>query len=338
ATMRSDNDWTVRIVSVGGDNTPRVLRRFGSDLVSACGSYVVFGLSLANEGIRNGDQRIFDQFRDNLRTLIDNSRAVGLQPVVVSNYPRSDYDAQDYQFIKDMNLLIHQWDVPSVNVLGAVDDGAGRWAAGFQDDLGHPNLAGHQEFFHAFVPSLFDALAAGKPQPVQQRDPQGIRMFIPDQRLSFEPEDTLHSFSLAFTAAVRKVGELARFVTQDGRTASLAVNTLGQLTYSSTAGEITHSADLGDALPHHILLTHNYARGRTELFVDGKVADTGLAERVIATEFRVGVRPEGGQADFTVANLTFWRSSLNPDEATVAATGEALLQGSLEIYAPLAPE
>ncbi|MDP7692779.1 MAG: hypothetical protein QGG89_13175, partial [Vicinamibacterales bacterium] len=66
-----------------------------------------------------------------------------------------------------MNLLVNSWDVPSVNLLGAIDDGAGRWAQGFVADPSHPNSAGHTEMAHAFVPSLFDALAAGKPLPVK---------------------------------------------------------------------------------------------------------------------------------------------------------------------------
>ena len=56
-----------------------------------------------------------------------------------------------------------RWDVPSVNFLGAVDDGTGKWAKGFWHDSLHPNAAGHDELARTFVPTLFDALEQGKP-------------------------------------------------------------------------------------------------------------------------------------------------------------------------------
>ena len=63
-----------------------------------------------------------------------------------------------------MNLLIHEWDLPSINLLGAIDDGKGVWATGYQNgtDIYHPNTDGHREFTYAMVPSLFDAIDAGK--------------------------------------------------------------------------------------------------------------------------------------------------------------------------------
>ena len=86
-------------------------------------------------------------------------------PVVANCYTRNDYTPEDYGFIKEMNLLLHAWAVPTVNLLGAVDDGQGHWAAGYFDDALHPNDRGHAELAHAWVPSLFDALRAGKPLP-----------------------------------------------------------------------------------------------------------------------------------------------------------------------------
>jgi hypothetical protein len=39
---------------------------------------------------------------------------------------------------------------------------AGRWISGYWADGAHPNDAGYAEFYYAFVPSLFDAVAAGR--------------------------------------------------------------------------------------------------------------------------------------------------------------------------------
>ncbi len=35
-----------------------------------------------------------------------------------------------------------------MNLLGAIDNGTGNWATGYQADFGHPNQAGHTEFFY----------------------------------------------------------------------------------------------------------------------------------------------------------------------------------------------
>src|SRR3546814_16977577 len=66
-----------------------------------------------------------------------------------------------------MNLKIHQWNVPSINLLGAIDDLSGHWMDGFWADGFHPNDAGHAEMAYTIVPSLFDALESGKPSPVK---------------------------------------------------------------------------------------------------------------------------------------------------------------------------
>ena len=50
-------------------------------------------------------------------------------------------------------------------VLGAIDDGKGHWALGWDDK--HPQNSGHHEFLYSFVPSLFEALEKGKPNPVK---------------------------------------------------------------------------------------------------------------------------------------------------------------------------
>lgn len=62
-----------------------------------------------------------------------------------------------------MDLFIHELDAPSVNLLGAVDDGGGRWAPGYRFDDLHPNDAGHEEMLYTIVPSLLDALYDGNP-------------------------------------------------------------------------------------------------------------------------------------------------------------------------------
>jgi hypothetical protein len=54
--------------------------------------------------------------------------------------------------VRRANVEQAQWDVPTVNVLGAIDDGKGHWALGWDDK--HPQASGHAEFAYSFVPSL----------------------------------------------------------------------------------------------------------------------------------------------------------------------------------------
>ena len=90
-------------------------------------------------------------------------------PIVTLCYTRNDFTAVEYEYTRRMNLAINAWDVPSVNFLGAVDDGTGKWAKGFWHDSLHPNAAGHDELARTFVPTLFDALEQGKPAPTAIR-------------------------------------------------------------------------------------------------------------------------------------------------------------------------
>ena len=91
-----------------------------------------------------------------------------------------------------MNLAINAWDVPSVNFLGAVDDGTGKWAKGFWHDSLHPNAAGHEELVRTFVPTLFDAIEQGKPAPARATATGFARIEGGATALSFTPDASMH--------------------------------------------------------------------------------------------------------------------------------------------------
>lgn len=171
--------------NVGGNNTTLVMSRWKKDLLPQCARYVVYGLSLANEGIVN-TPGAFDQFKTNMAKLIQDAKDSGMVPLVVNNYANNDFSKDIYAKILSMDLLIHGWNVPTINVLGSLDDGAGHWAPGFFAGAGHPNDKGYQEKASAFVPSLFDALKKGKPHP--QKNPTGLVKIKSGNKLSFLPE------------------------------------------------------------------------------------------------------------------------------------------------------
>jgi lysophospholipase L1-like esterase len=326
--------WTVANISVPGDNTTKVAARWNRDLRPQHGRYVVLALSLGNEGIHGGGQPIFEQFKTNLAQLVQRARAEGLVPVVANCYTRNDYTSEDYAYIRQMNLLLHAWAVPSINTLGAVDDGAGHWAPGYWDDALHPNDRGHAELAHAIVPSLFDALRAGKAVP--HRAPTSyVRLGSGPGRaatsLVLRPEALLHPFTQVISFRTAGTGPLITL--QDSTTTgSLAIGASGGLTYvSAKGGRLASPRRVNDNRWHQLALTHYYAAGQTVLYLDG--AEVGrLPERLLIRQLSLGggQAPRGGQ----YRNWLFYRAGMNADEMRALAA-DSVLKSSLELYAPL---
>lgn len=297
--------WTLSNRSIPGNSTVDVTGRY-DDLVMDGGKYVIYALSLGNEGIHGAASQaaVYKQWKDNMQSLISRARNEGRKVVVIGNYGRGDFNASDYAYVKDINLEIAQWNVPSVNVLGAVDDEAGHWPSGYQngDDAYHPNDAGHAEMSYTLVPSLFDAMEAGKPLPV--RDASGS-IDLRTGSVSFTPEATVHPFTVAF------------YVQTSGNGTILSIAGPGREYSAQTLG-------VNDGNWHLVAVTHYYAQGVTRVYVDG-VCVSSAAERIAAAGFSIG----GG----TFRELFFWRSGMNADEISALCDG-AMLKSSLEIYAP----
>ena len=321
--------WTTANISIPGDNTLKVLERWERDLPPQQGRYVVYALALGNEGIHEGGQAKFDQFKANMQVLIAKARAQGMVPVVTNSYTRNDYTAEDYAYIRQMNLLLHAWAVPTVNLLGAVDDGHGRWAPSYFDDGFHPNDRGHAELAHAWVPSLFDALRAGKALP-HAHATSGVRL-APDAVLRLVPEALVHPFTQVISFRTAGVGSL--LVLQDSTLAgSLSIEPGGALIYASAkGGRLSSPARVNDSRWHQVALTHYFARGETQLYLDG--AEVGhLPEQLHLRQLTLGGArtPRGAQ----YRNWLFYRAGMNADEMRALAA-DSLLKSSLELYAPL---
>jgi lysophospholipase L1-like esterase len=328
--------WVTANVAVPGNNTTDVLGRFEADVLPQHGKYVLIGLALGNEGILTGGQPIFNQFRDNLIRIVQLARNNGLVPIVAGGYTRNDYSATQYTFTRQMNLLIHGWNLPSLNLLGAVDDGNGRWADGYWWDALHPNDIGHAEMSYAIVPSLLDALNANKPQPTR-RATNGLtlskRQGQATDIIRLVPEELVHPFTTSVRFRASTAGQLVQVLDSAGLSAgTVSIDASGVVKYSSAKGQtITGSVNVTDNRWHQLVLTHYYARGATQLYVDS-VREGNVAERLRPTRFDFG----GAAAPTRVQlrNLYFYRSGMNQDEVWAMAA-DSLLKGSLEIYAPL---
>lgn len=333
----SSNNWTVSGASINGNNTTNVLNRWDSDLIGDCSGYVIYGLSLGNEGIHDNGQAAFDSYRDNMQLLIQKARDAGKTPVVCNNYTRADFTAADYAYVKQMNLLMHEWDVPSINMLGAIDNGSGQWADGdqVQGDIYHPTTDGHREFFYAMVPSLFDALEANKPQPVRTTDVSySLGKAGSNNRIELIPEETTHPFTFSFGIKTSGTGVVATFANTTGN-GTLTIGANGKLTYSSPlTGSIESAGVVNDGQWYTVTLAHYYAQGRTILYVNDTKAGE-LSEKLTATKFYLSDANAPDEIDYR--ELFFYRSGMNQEEIEALNDGK-MLKSSLEIYAPLGGE
>ncbi len=320
-------------ISVNGNNTTAALARYEKDLEGDCGTYVIFGLALGNEGIHENGQTAYDSYNTNLQLLIQKAVADGKTPLVINNYVRGDYNASDYNYVKQMNLLMAQWNVPSTNTLGATDNGTGNWVEGYWWDSLHPNDAGHNEMFYAMVPSVFDAIAAGKPQPVIATtagispDPTATQSV-----LKFTPDNMIHPFTNVVDFKTTATGRIAAFSTATTAEGVISINAQGMPVYTSPAGAtVTGTTAVNDGNWHTVALTHYYARGTTLLYVDGVLAGS-TNEQLEAKVF--SLHGTNAPADVTYRNWYFYRSGMNDLEIAALYNG-TLLKSSLELYAPL---
>lgn len=325
----SDTRFYTTNVSIGGNTTKNLLDRY-DDLIRDFGRYVIFGLSLGNEGIHDAaDQNaIFTQWRDNMLKLIKKVRADGKIPVVMNNYTRGDYNASDYSYVKKLNLLIHEWDVPSFNCLGSIDKGNGQWADGYVSDTYHQNTEGHYEFFYAMVPSLFDALKAGKPFP-KRNTTQSMKLYT-GKTIHFTPEGTTHPFTVTVRVKGGE-GQVLR-VRCTGGYATVVVDAEGKVVLTTPTGKtLTSTRAITDTNWHNITLTSYYAQKRTLLYLD-KTSAGELAVRLGEIK-----EVEMGGSERDASELAFWRSAMTPEEITAHCNGK-MLKSSLEIYVPLSDE
>ena len=316
-------------ICIGGNTTTHLLNRY-HDLVYDLGRYVVFGVSLGNEGIHNSSrqQEVANQWCNNIQRLAEMARNDGKVPVVMNNYGRRDFTAKDYNCVKQTNLKVQQWDMPSVNLLGAIDDGAGHWVKGYENDAFHPNSLGHKEMMLAIPPSLFDALAMGKTVP--ERDKSKELTLSRGNTLRFTPEGMVHPYAISLVIQGGDRGRLVTLTGTNGRSAWIGVNRDHKVYYCAASGDsIVCPIPLEDNVRHTITLSHRYAARHTLFYLDTEGLE--VDERLQLASVCIGDATSKGTRR-KLSELFFWRSALNHDEIVALAKGN-MLRSSLEIYA-----
>jgi lysophospholipase L1-like esterase len=327
ATDGTGKKWKTANISKGGDNTVRLTQRWKKELVPQKAKYVVYALSLGNEMIHEQGRSKLIQFEKNMIKLIAMARDSGYVPIVTNCYARNDFNAKDYNFVKQLNAWINTLDVPSVNLLGGIDDGTGKWAAGNWYNAGHPNDAGHQELAYTIVPSLFDALSNGKPQP-KMLDGSGITFKDQTKLIAFKPDNITHPFTTTVTIRADSKSHILQLKDSTSNIGTINITDKGFVDYTSPQyQEILGTTKVTDGQWHKITLTHYYARNETQLYCDSTLQGH-VAERLSIKELYLGDK------NISAKNWLFYRSGMNETEIA-ALTNNTLLKSSLELYAPL---
>jgi len=340
--------FTATNISQPGHNSTQGTTTDFTNLLAVSPNYVFIGYSLGNDNlgtVTNNPVTVVAKFTTNLNTMISQSRSNGYYPLTVLCYARNDIEsAGRYSYMQAMNLVINSWNLPSVNLDGAMDDGTGGLisAINYLGDGGgvHPNDYGHQELFYTIVPTLFDAIAAGKTNSPYLsavtnyvRLAQNVGVTAP---LTFAPSNTMHSFTLSFRVRSTNNGTIAAIHT-GSRYATLQI-TNGQIVYVSTNGsQIVSFINATNGDWHDVALSFRYALTNTWLYVDGVQAGA-LTEQYAPDQFTLGGPSASGQpASPLVADYQNWcvyRSAWNLGEAQAQMQGNRQ-QASMEICAAL---
>lgn len=337
-------------ISKPGDTTQKVLDRLEKDLFPLKPDFVIISLSLENEGIRGIQGKIpaqvYNEFKTNLKNIVNRCRERKIVPVMASCYPSDNYtEDKHYNYIKDMNLELAGWDVPGINLMGALDNGHGGFVDGVTFDLDHPDSQGHEELFYSIVPGLFEALSQAIPLP----SIDSTSGYFPLEKsrhpapLSFHPDDPLHSFTLSFEVRPESSGILASLQTLEGDFSRIQWRAKDKaFIYQPGEGkpQVLSSRPAKEDGWFHITLSHRYLKRETQIFVNGRSAEV-IKESIIPVHLVLG---GPGDKDSDVLPLTadfrnwmIYRSALNELEASALSEGH-LLQPSLELFSPLAEE
>jgi hypothetical protein len=186
---------------------------------------------------------------------------------------------------------------------------------------------------YSIVPSLFDALNAGKAQPQLTNNTfLSAGKSILSDKLVFTPENVIHPFTVSIDIKTNSNGTIVSFKHGTATGIVRIEPATGYLTYISPVGtSVTGTTVVNDGQWHKITLTHYYAWGKTILYSDNTEIGR-MTEKLTPTDFYLN--DNNAPATINYRNWMFYRSGMNADEIVAMNSGK-MLKSSLELYAPL---
>jgi lysophospholipase L1-like esterase len=328
------NGWRVANQSIPGDTTTSLRARFYTD-ESPLGADIAFiGLSMGNEGLPGSTNPIiiYDKFYNGITNLIAMTRSNNTLPLVGCGFPRDAYTSNEIVWLKKMDLALNTLDVPTINFFGATDNGIGKMLPLLSSGDGiHFNDAGHYELYLCFVPSVFDALMAGKKTPRwsdNRRFAQVTGDPLQPAPLTFSPPTAVHSFSFSFRVRSAGAGTIASIsLPGTNATPTVEIQPTGFVYNSSGGQSIASTVSPADGNWHEVLVAHQYSRTQTWLYVDSILAGN-VTERLTPIGFVLGgpgnatnSPPSPPLADYE--NWFIHRSAMTVEQITAHFQGRA---------------
>jgi lysophospholipase L1-like esterase len=332
--LLADRGWTLHTFCVPGDTTTGVLERIKEPLQTLNPEIAIIALSMSNEGLETEDpEKVYQKYKTGLKSILEVCEQENVIPVVGLCYANDNYSPKQYECLKNMNCDINTWDVPCINLLGAFDDGKGHFPGKHTFEGDHPDNRGHEEFFYACVPGLFNALISGIKIPRRVSNSPGQKVMCTDNNefLVYIPDDIIHSFSMVYSFQTRHSGCVSS-VAAEGKSHEISITSSGTLLYH----DVESAFPVNDGQWHEVALTHGYLHGKTSVYLDGKMLGQ-VREQIEPDQFTIGRgnSPEKSKSHpWSYRDIFIYRAALNEMEIEALYKGD-MIHASMEIYAPL---
>jgi len=336
--------WTYTNRAIPGNSTQMVIDRFYTDVTPENPDVLIIALSLINEGIFFSDKEVvYNTFKSNLQKLVKMCSQHDIIPVIANAYPNNDYLATDYRYIQQINKELDSWGVPTINMLGALDDLSGKFVAGSFVDASHPNDTGHQEMYKSVPPSMFDALVNWD---TKRLNPEKGAITIGSDVTNEKPLEAIFdgapsNYTVSFWLKVNDAAASGRVLAGFGTGIARFSNSIGiGLRYVNSSGV---SVDFG-VFPevtknwYHVAVTYNSITQKSRAYMNG-VFMGEVSDNVTLSRMAIGGRSDTGQAALNSLNTDFkdvaiYRGRLTDIQIKELYSGN-ILKSSLEIFSPL---
>ena len=334
--LKSKN-WDYVNKSIGGDTTSKLLARIDTDLLAEHPDIAVIGLSLANEGLREKEPlEIYKGYVKNLKKIVQILRKNGIIPIISNGYPHGSYTEKQYDYVQKFNEELATWPVYSIDLMGAMDNGHGRWLKGYYKDAGHPNSAGHEELTRAVPTSLLDSLISAEPRlltPTRQWN--NLKLGQSAGVLECQADRTLHSYTLGFEVLLPLAFKPALKLSSSEHW-ELVADPKGKLICKIRCpqGEAqVLEVDLNGERELFVAIVYSYGREELSLVVNGKFQTLKMGQ-IESQGFKlIGSEETTTPVEFRNAFLVY--SAMSKLTLEQMAKTQRVPQSSLALYAPL---
>lgn len=330
-------NYTFANVSIGGNRTTDVINRFYADVLPTDPDIVIIALSLGNEGLQGASDKdaLCRSYIANMLKLANMATQIGCKVLLMGAYPRNDYSATDYKYLKQTSQILENSKVPYLNLLGAIDDGNGHWRDGMWADALHPNDTGHESMFRAIPLSLLDNLLFdGEDLSPSFIDPRLI-VKLGNQAVQFSneyiPESPFGSVTAACTVR-RPIGQTPGRAILIMRSTGLATTPLrirnNVDAWAACIGDTNYleSSTLSSTgATAHICLRFDYHSNLISFFVDGVKVGVFSASIGDITSISFGSRfdePGANAGNYEFGSFAVWRTALSDEQIFDAANGK----------------